>query len=161
MQPESSDDQGADPRRAEPKRVGVGAEAYDDQWARRAAAGESVHGEADLIERLLRGVDHVPRVLDAGCGTGRVAIRLAERGVDACGVDVDDALLERARTKAPTIPWHRGDLATLRADEVPGPFDAIVLAGNVMIFVAPGTEGAVLHNLASRLAPGGLLVAGF
>ncbi|MET0275330.1 MAG: SAM-dependent methyltransferase, partial [Acidimicrobiia bacterium] len=91
----------------------------------------------------------------AGAGGG------AGRGGAGGGGAGDAPLLERARAKAPTIPWHRGDLATLRADEVPGPFDAIVLAGNVMIFVAPGTEGAVLHNLASRLAPGGLLVAGF
>ena len=42
-----------------------------------------------------------------------------------------------------------------------GEFDAIVMAGNVMIFVAPGTEAAVVANLASHLGPGGILVAGF
>ena len=40
-------------------------------------------------------------------------------------------------------------------------FDAIVLAGNVMIFLAPGSEAAVVQNLARHLAPGGHLVAGF
>ena len=61
----------------------------------------------------------------------------------------------------PTLAWHLADLAHARAADVPGPFDAIVLAGNVMIFLAPDTEAAVLRNLAVRLAPGGLLVAGF
>src|SRR5262249_49632348 len=40
-------------------------------------------------------------------------------------------------------------------------FDAVVLAGNVMIFVAPGTEGDVISTCARHLAPGGALVAGF
>jgi hypothetical protein len=35
------------------------------------------------------------------------------------------------------------------------------MAGNVMIFLTPGTEGAVLNNVARHLAPGGMLVAGF
>jgi hypothetical protein len=37
----------------------------------------------------------------------------------------------------------------------------VVLAGNMMIFLAPGTEGAAVANLARHLAPGGLLIAGF
>ena len=37
----------------------------------------------------------------------------------------------------------------------------MLLAGNVMIFVEPGTEGQVLANLAGLLRPGGMLVAGF
>jgi SAM-dependent methyltransferase len=40
-------------------------------------------------------------------------------------------------------------------------FDLAVMAGNVMIFVEPGTEGRVLDAVADRLTPGGLLVAGF
>ena len=100
------------------------------------------------------------RILDAGCGTGRVAIELARRGYDTVGVDVDPDLLARARAKAPTLTWIEGDLAALPPDVAPGPFAAAVLAGNVMIFVAPGTEGAVLANVATRLAPGGLVDRG-
>ena len=148
----------------QPRRVDLGAEAYDERWERLAASGAAVHGEADLVERLLATMPEAPpraRVLDAGCGTGRVAIRLAERGLDAVGVDLDPALLDRARAKAPQVPWHRADLAALAPDDVPGPFDAVVMAGNVMIFVAPGTAAAVVANLAARLHPGGVLVAGF
>lgn len=133
---------------------------YDARWERLAARGENVHGEADLVERLLadRGGR---RVLDAGCGTGRVAIELDRRGFTVVGVDVDDAMLTVARRKAPGIEWRTADLAD-PGDGPPGEgFDLVVLAGNVMIFLAPGTEGAVLAGLADRLAPGGLLVAGF
>lgn len=149
----------------EPRKVDLGADAYDDRWARLAASGHDPHGEADLVERLLTGAPVTgagpPRVLDAGCGTGRVAIRLAERGMAVVGVDVDQALLTRARAKAPGLRWVEADLATLDPDDVPGPFDAAVMAGNVMIFVAPGTEAAVVANVGARLARGGVLVAGF
>ena len=118
-----------------------------------------MHGEAALVDALLGGPP--ARVLDAGCGTGRVAIELDRRGYDTVGLDVDSALLERARAKAPGLAWQEADLASLPAEVAGGPFAAAVLAGNVMIFVARGTEGAVLANLAPRLAPGGLVVAGF
>lgn len=135
---------------------------YDARWTQMAAAGESVHGEADLVEACLR-AEGGTRVLDAGCGTGRVAIELAARGFAVVGADADPAMLASARAKAPDLPWIEADLAALDAAPGPadGPFDLVVLAGNVMIFVTPGTEGAVLAGLVARLVPGGLLVAGF
>jgi SAM-dependent methyltransferase len=112
------------------------------------------------VEDLLRrtGAPDGARVLDGGCGTGRVAVELARRGWRVVGVDLDPSMLAAARAKSDAIPWHLDDLATLALDET---FEAAVLAGNVMIFVAPGSEGAVVANLARHLAPGGSLVAGF
>jgi hypothetical protein len=51
-----------------------------------------------------------------------------------------------------------GDLASLRLRRE---FDAAVLAGNVMLFVGPGTEADVLASSADHVRPGGLVVAGF
>jgi SAM-dependent methyltransferase len=146
------------------RRVPVSPDRYDERWDELAAQGAEVHGEADLVASLLGPPLLGPApgaVLDAGCGTGRLAIELARRGYRAVGVDVDPALLDRARAKAPDVEWHLGDLADLPATTAPGPFAAAVLAGNVMIFVARGTEPAVLASVASRVAPGGLVVAGF
>jgi len=126
---------------------------YDESYERRAAAGENVHGEADFVMRFSPGT-----VLDAGCGTGRVARELARRGVDAVGVDLDDGMLSTARRKAPSIAWHCADLASIDLGRT---FDVILLAGNVMIFLTPRSEGAVIANLARHLAPDGRLVAGF
>ncbi|MEW6474204.1 MAG: class I SAM-dependent methyltransferase [Actinomycetota bacterium] len=113
-----------------------------------------MHGEATFVEAL-----GVRSVLDAGCGTGRVAIELARRGLDVVGVDADPGMLSAARAKAPELDWVLADLTVLDLPE--RRFDAAVMAGNVMIFVVPGTEGAVLERLAAHLRPGGLVVAGF
>ncbi len=125
-----------------------------------AATGKDMHGEATFVKAL-----GLRSVLDGGCGTGRVAIELARRGLEVVGVDADPGMLSAARAKAPELEWIRADLSdfTLPAGDGPGPrrFDAVVLAGNVMIFVVPGSEGAVLERTAAHLHPGGLLVAGF
>jgi SAM-dependent methyltransferase len=134
-------------------------EDYDARWARLAEAGRSVHGEADLIDSLL-GESGGRRVLDAGCGTGRVAIELSRRGYPVVGIDADERMLSAARAKSPEIPWFTGDLSELDAVTTET-FDLVVLAGNVMIFLEPGTEGLVVAQVAERLAPDAVLVAGF
>ena len=133
-------------------RSGSGDE-YDATYDRRASAGEDVHGEATFVQRFAP-----VSVLDAGCGTGRVGRELARRGIDVVGVDLDPAMLDTARRKTPDVQWLLADLATLDLDRK---FDAIVMAGNVMIFVAPGTEAVVVANMARHLASGGVLIAGF
>jgi SAM-dependent methyltransferase len=129
---------------------------YDERFRRLEADGHDVHGEAALVAELAPG----PRVLDAGCGTGRVAIELDRRGLDVVGVDLDAAMLATARANAPQLRWHQADLATFELPDE-APFDAAVLAGNVLVFVAPGTEAAAIARCAALLAPGGVLVAGF
>jgi SAM-dependent methyltransferase len=132
---------------------------YDERFDRLAAAGHDVHGEASFV------AGYEPRnVLDAGCGTGRVAIELARRGIAVVGVDNDSAMLRSARDKAPGLPWVLSDLARLDLLDDDGErfrFDAVVCAGNVMIFVQPGFEPEVVARLADHLRPGGLLISGF
>jgi len=134
-------------------------DAYDERWRKLAAAGQGVHGEADLIETLL-GETGGSRVLDAGCGTGRVAIELAARGFSVVGMDLDEGMLGAARAKAPDLRWILADLSEA-SSHLDSEFDLVALAGNVMIFVARGTEATVLSELVSHLVRGGLLVAGF
>lgn len=133
---------------------------YDARWKSMADSGQNIHGEADLIEALLK--DSGGRsVLDAGCGTGRVAIELARRGFNVIGMDADPAMLAAAKFRAPELTWLEADLSDPAPLSGQSDVDLVVLAGNVMIFLEPGTEDRVLSNLAGRLADGGLLVAGF
>lgn len=132
---------------------------YDARWRSMADSGQNIHGEADLVEALLT-ESGGQSVLDAGCGTGRVAIELARRGFAVAGIDADPEMLITARTKAPELTWIDADLSEPGGTGAP-PVDLVLLAGNVMIFLEPGTEARTLTNLAGRLADGGLLVAGF
>src|SRR5262245_14786865 len=98
-------------------------DAYDAQWRKLAAQGRSIHGEADFVCRFTP-----ESVLDAGCGTGRVGIELARRGIDVVGVDLDDTMLATARTKAPDLPWITADLLDVDLGRT---FDVVVMPGNV------------------------------
>ncbi|MDQ2791478.1 MAG: class I SAM-dependent methyltransferase [Actinomycetota bacterium] len=126
---------------------------YDERWRRMAATGGNPHGEADFVS------SYGPRsVLDGGCGTGRVAIELARRGVDVVGTDLDPDMIGLARAKAPELTWVQADLSEL---DLATPFEAVVLAGNVIPYVARDRRQAAVIACARHLAPGGRLIAGF
>lgn len=133
---------------------------YVDRFRQLAAEGADLAGEARLLDAL---VPPGARVLDAGCGTGRVAAALAARGHDVVGVDADPTLVEAARADHQGPRFLVADLAELdlAAQGEAEPFDAAVLAGNVMVFVAPGTERDVLGRVAAHVRPDGLVVVGF
>ncbi|PZF83538.1 class I SAM-dependent methyltransferase [Jiangella anatolica] len=128
---------------------------YIERFRKLAADGADLTGEARLVDAMLpRGA----RVLDAGCGTGRIAGALHERGHTVVGVDVDPALIEAARTDYPGPRYLVGDLSELDLGET---FDAAVMAGNVMVFVAPGTETDVLRRGGGHVVPDGFVIVGF
>ncbi len=136
---------------------------YQARFDALAARGVDVHGEASLVRFLLdtragtrRGTSG--SVLDAGCGTGRVAIELARHGVETVGVDADASMIAEARRRAPELEWRHADLVGLDLDRR---FDLVVLAGNVPLFTPPGTQHALITACAAHVAPGGALVAGF
>jgi SAM-dependent methyltransferase len=128
-------------------------EDYDARWAAMARDGHNPHGEVDFVMQLS------PRsVLDAGCGTGRVAVELHRRGVVVVGVDLDPEMLAAARTKAPHLPWIHGDLSDVALDTS---VHVTVMAGNVMLFVPDVNRARAVRNLASHLDDDGIVVAGF
>ncbi|NMH91026.1 class I SAM-dependent methyltransferase [Pseudonocardia bannensis] len=118
-----------------------------------AAAGQNPHGEADLVASYTPG-----SVLDGGCGTGRVATELARRGVAVAGVDNDPDMIAAARAKAPSLRWHVVGLAEL---DLGDRFDVVVLAGNVVPYMAAPDRAAAIGACARHLEPGGRLIAGF
>ncbi|WP_433393263.1 class I SAM-dependent methyltransferase [Micromonospora sp. KLBMP9576] len=133
---------------------------YIDRFRRLAAEGADLAGEARLMDAL---VAPGSRILDAGCGTGRVGAALAARGHRVVGVDADPALVAAAAADHPGPRWLVADLAELdlAAAGEAEPFDAAVVAGNVLAFVAPDTEREVLRRVAAHLRPDGVLAVGF
>jgi SAM-dependent methyltransferase len=133
---------------------------YIERFRRMAAEGRDLHGEARLVDAM---VPRHARILDGGCGPGRVGAALFARGHQVVGVDVDPELVAAAIEDYPGPTWLQGDLAELDlpARGIPEPFDAAVLAGNVMTFLAPGTEVEVLARVGAHLRPDGALIVGF
>jgi ribosomal protein L11 methylase PrmA len=131
-----------------------------ERFRRLAADGADLVGEARLLDALVAPGSHV---LDAGCGTGRVAAELHRRGHRVVGVDVDPVLLDACRADHPGPLWIEADLSRfdLGAEGVAEPFDGIVVAGNVLAFVAAGTEPQVLSRLRAHLSDAGRLAIGF
>lgn len=133
---------------------------YIERFRAMARAGDDLAGEARFVDAMApRGA----RILDAGCGPGRVGGFLASAGHQVVGVDVDPALIEAAQHDHPGPQWVVGDLAELDlpARGITEPFDIIVSAGNVMTFLAPSTRVPVLSRLRSHLKRDGRAVIGF
>jgi SAM-dependent methyltransferase len=98
------------------------------------------------------------RVLDAPCGAGRIAVRLAERGLDVTGVDISAPELEVAREAAAArgveVRFEQRDIRELPEEE----FDALVCWGNSFGYMP---HAATLEHLAAcrrALSAGGRLV---
>ena len=133
---------------------------YIERFRSMAAEGNDLAGEARLIDAM---VPRGARVLDAGCGPGRVGGFLHALGHDVVGVDIDPELIEAAEQDHPGPRWLVDDLAMLdlASRGISEGFDAIVCAGNVMTFLAPSTRGDVLARLSAHLREDGRAVIGF
>ena len=129
---------------------------YVERFRTLAREGADLEGEARLVDAM---AERGSRVLDAGCGTGRVAGSLHGRGHQVVGVDADPELVAAAEADHPGPTYVVADLAKL--DLEGEPFDLVVSAGNVMVFLAPGSERMVLERLRDHTRAGGRVVLGF
>ena len=135
--------------------AGDGNRGYGEKFGRLVAEGADVDGEARLADTL---VSRGARILDVGSGMGRVSAALVARGHDVVAVEPDAALVAQCRATYPGLEVQHADVL---AASLEGTFDLVVAVGNVMVFLAPDTERAVLARLRTLLAPGGRVLVGF
>jgi SAM-dependent methyltransferase len=114
-------------------------------------------GPDDALFLSLAYGDGSLRVLDVGCGTGRLAVALAEAGHRVTGVDPAAAMLDvaRARDHHAAVHWVHGDIGEIDGTQA---FDLIVMNGNVFqVFLTDEAVAGVLSAARRLLTPGGRL----
>lgn len=133
---------------------------YVERFKLLEAAGNDLYGEARTVDAM---APRNARILDAGCGPGRLGGRLLSLGHRVVGVDVDPVLIAAAEEDHPGPLWLVGDLAELDLSShgIEEGFDVIISAGNVMGFLAPSTRVEVLTRFKAHLAPEGRAIIGF
>lgn len=121
-------------------------------------------GSAQEVEFLVGalGLEAGMRVLDVGCGPGRHALLLAERGIVVHGVDISAAFVDLARAAAPPgATFERLDARHMAFDAA---FDAAISLCQGAFGLAGGhggpvpvddPDGAILHGMARAVRPGG------
>jgi SAM-dependent methyltransferase len=97
------------------------------------------------------------RVLDVGCGAGRLLSYLLELGGEVQGIDISSAMVAYCRSLYPAVRTEIGDLRNLRA-AVDGQFDAIVAIDNILDVVSASERIGILAEMRELLAPHGLLI---
>jgi SAM-dependent methyltransferase len=97
------------------------------------------------------------RVLEVGCGGGRILGYLVALGGEVHGIDISPAMVAHCASAYPTAKVRVGDLAAL-GQSVEGPFDAIVAADNVIDVFDDAQRRGVLADVRALLAPEGLLI---
>ena len=125
-------------------------------------------GEAEFVDGLLRAYAPAARtLLELGCGTGALAVRLAERGYDVHGVDISDSMLSRGRERAAgldssighRVQFSQGDLRTVR---IPRVFDAVISTFHVISYQTTAESlAAAFRTAKEHLRPGGVFLFDF
>jgi SAM-dependent methyltransferase len=129
---------------------------YGDRWAdiydEWVAGLLSPAGEVDFLAELVGG----GRALELGVGTGRIAIPLAERGVEVVGIDASKRMLDLLRTRSDRVATVTGEMADVAAD---GEFDLVYVVFNTFFgLLSQGDQVRCFANVARRLKPDGAFV---
>ncbi|WP_236571884.1 class I SAM-dependent methyltransferase [Janibacter melonis] len=136
--------------------------AYDTMAQAYAAAYPTTEPESApelaMVDHLVELLGPAARVLDAGCGTGRMSRYLADRGAVVEGVDLSPGMLEQARAAQPDIRFETGSLVDLGGDD--GRYDG-VLAWYSLIHLDDADAARAGREMARVVRPGGLVLVGF
>ncbi|ACJ33196.1 class I SAM-dependent DNA methyltransferase [Anoxybacillus flavithermus] len=113
-----------------------------------------------LVERTVASYHNGKRLLDLGCGTGELAIRLAEKGFDVTGVDLSEQMLTIAQMKAEergvNLSFFQQDMREFGPFE---PFDTIVIFCDSLNYLLQEEDViATFMRVHEQLRPGGLFL---
>src|SRR5262245_9576346 len=130
----------------------VNVPALSRRFEERLRSDPAALASTDVADRVLEAAGPVRNlaVLDAGCGTGELCRRLADRGARVSGIDRCEGLIGRARVLAPEAGLAQADAHALPFES--GRFD---LATSVLVLHYLQAPGQALAELARVVRPGG------
>ncbi|HEX6711873.1 MAG TPA: class I SAM-dependent methyltransferase [Thermoleophilaceae bacterium] len=121
-------------------------------WAYDLVVPSPAPPQPDEVARLFAGRR---TIVDVGCGTGRHAASLAERGFSVLGIDASAEMLEVAQARGSNATFEVGDLFSWRPRS---PVDGVLCRGVLNDFLQEKDRQRALDSLFSMLRVGGLLV---
>ncbi|HKJ78924.1 MAG TPA: class I SAM-dependent methyltransferase [Prolixibacteraceae bacterium] len=101
------------------------------------------------------------QILDIGCATGELAFQLANEGAEVTGIDLNQNLLEQAKSQKrhKNLQFQTGDMLELEKDFDKNQFDVVLCFGNTLVHLPNKTAVIkMLHGVESTLKPGGKLL---
>lgn len=101
--------------------------------------------------------EHYSRACEVGCSNGVLTRQLAPRCARILGIDIAEAAARQARERLATFPQAEIRVMHLPHDDVPGPFDLLVLS-EVLYFFSPDELVAMAGLAARQVVPGGDLI---
>jgi SAM-dependent methyltransferase len=132
-------------------------------WADWYDIVHAIGGEGDVRFYKEQALGHGGPVLEIGAGTGRIAIPMAEAGLDVTGVDLSGPMLDRARAKVMQSGPVRGRLDLVQADmrtlDLGTTFRTVLIPGRTLLLAASSRDQRrTLRRAAAHLQPGGRLL---
>ena len=112
-----------------------------------------------MLDWLAEKVGALGVICDMGCGPGQIARYLYDHGVKVCGVDLSPAMVERAHSLHPDIPFQQGDMLTL-ADVADNSYGGVAAFYSIIHVPRPAVIQA-LRELKRALRPAGVLLLTF
>lgn len=129
---------------------------YGARWADNYDEWHAGLMDDDGAVAALAGLADGGPVLEFGAGTGRLAIPLAERGLDVVGVDISAEMLAKLTAKSAAVTTVEGDMTTVSLDRE---FAVAFIAFNsIFVLRTQDDQVALFRNAAAHLRPGGRFV---
>lgn len=117
--------------------------------------------QIDFIKGSVSGPFRGKRILDAGCGTGILALALAGLGFDLTAIDADEAMIEKAKEKAkekagasPPVTFRQADMRRLIDAFPASSFDLVLCFGNTLVHLTDLRDVAEFFSQARQILTG-------
>jgi SAM-dependent methyltransferase len=141
--------------------MSMGDGAFDERVAKRYDEAEAEMFDTAVVEsavEFLAELAHGGRAMEFGIGTGRIALPLAERGIEVHGIDLSQAMVDRMRSK-PGGEAIRVTVGNFATTVVEGSFALVYLVFNtIMNLTTQPEQVACFRNASAHLEPNGCFV---